>query len=79
MVAYMQNRFSDEVFDNIQVVLSQPDNPCIPLGVDILFMANTYRFISERVAFLQKMRSQTVPNTKFVIVDFKGSNARVSP
>ncbi|MFC3024870.1 class I SAM-dependent methyltransferase [Vibrio zhugei] len=79
MVAYMQNRFSDEVFDNIQVVLSQPDNPCIPLGVDIVFMANTYRFIPERVAFLQKMRSQTVLNTKFVIVDFKGSNARVSP
>ncbi|QSX33781.1 class I SAM-dependent methyltransferase [Shewanella avicenniae] len=79
MVAYMRNRFSSEAFNNIKVILSQPDDPSIPPRVDTVFIANTYRFIQDRDAFLNKMRSQTSRKTKFVIVDFRGSNARVSP
>ncbi|KUI98280.1 hypothetical protein [Vibrio sp. MEBiC08052] len=45
------------------------DDPCIPADVETVFMANTYRFIQE----------QTTRDTKFVFVDYKGSNARVSP
>ncbi|KUI98265.1 class I SAM-dependent methyltransferase [Vibrio sp. MEBiC08052] len=79
MVAYMQARFSDQTFANVRVILSQRDDPCIPADVETVFMANTYRFIQERDAFLLKMREQTTRDTKFVFVDYKGSNARVSP
>ncbi|MDW6005079.1 class I SAM-dependent methyltransferase [Vibrio mangrovi] len=79
MVAYMRERFSDEQFAHVQVIQSQPDNPCIPTDVNWVFVANTYRFIHHRDAFLQKMREQTNPGTTFVFVDFKGVNARVSP
>ncbi|QMV16876.1 class I SAM-dependent methyltransferase [Vibrio spartinae] len=79
MVAYMQERFSGEAFAQIEIILSQRDNPCIPADAETVFIANTYRFIQERDAFLQKMREQTSRGTKFVLVDYKGSNARVSP
>jgi len=79
MVAYMKDRFSAERFAHMQVIASMPDNPCIPSDVDIVFLANTYRFIERRDLFLQKMREQTKSGTRFVFVDFKGANARVTP
>lgn len=79
MVAYMKDRFSAESFAQMQVIESMPDNPCIPPDAKIIFLANTYRFIPKRDAFLQKMREQTQSGTRFVFVDFKGVNARVTP
>ncbi|PWI32427.1 class I SAM-dependent methyltransferase [Vibrio albus] len=79
MVAYMKNRFSESGFAHLTVVQSEADDPCIPAGVNTVFLANTYRFILKRNEFLQKMREQTAPGTRFVFVDFKGSHARVSP
>ncbi len=79
MVVYMQNRFSDTDFAHLTVIQSQYEDPCIPVGTDTVFLANTYRFIQNRGEFLNKMREQTKPGTRFVFVDFKGSHARVSP
>jgi ubiquinone/menaquinone biosynthesis C-methylase UbiE len=79
MVTYMQNRFSESGFAHLTVVQSELTDPCIPEGVETVFLANTYRFIQNRDAYLQKMREQTRPGTRFVFVDFKGSHARVSP
>lgn len=79
MVAYMQERFAAEQFAHLQVRQSLADNPCIPKDANIVFMANTYRFIHNRDSFLQKMCAQTGKGTRFVFVDFKGSNARVTP
>ncbi len=79
MVAYMQERFAAEQFAHLQVRQSRADNPCIPEDANIVFMANTYRFIHNRDSFLQKMRAQAGRETRFVFVDFKGSTARVTP
>jgi hypothetical protein len=78
MVAYMKERFSAENFTQIQVIQSMVDDPCIPADVDIVFLANTYRFIPNRDDFLHKMRQQTQSGTRFVFVDFKGATARVT-
>ena len=78
MVAYMKERFSGDSFAHLQVFQSMPDNPCIPADVGVVFLANTYRFIQSRDLFLQKMREQTRRGTRFVFVDFKGANARVT-
>ena len=79
MVSYMDNRFAEEQKDNIQTGLSQHTDPCLPEGLDVVFLANVYRFIRERDVFLANMFKQVDENTQLVFVDFRGSNARVTP
>ncbi|MGF1740589.1 class I SAM-dependent methyltransferase [Vibrio profundum] len=79
MVRYMQNRFADSQHGNIKVTQSTLADPCIPEGVDLVFIANTYRFIQDRVTFLQNLWAQVSSQAQLIIVDFKGENARVSP
>ena len=79
MVNYMKDRFGHDDFHNVEVLQSQLDDPCLPRQVDLIFIANAYRFITDRSTFLNKLFQQTKPDARFVFVDFKGSNARVSP
>ncbi|CAM3775905.1 class I SAM-dependent methyltransferase [Parendozoicomonas haliclonae] len=79
MVSYMDNRFEQEQRSNIKTGLSLPDNPCLPEKLDVVFLANVYRFIKERDTFLVNLFEQVSHKTRVVFVDFRGSNARVSP
>lgn len=79
MITFMRERFRQTDLNNIGFVLSKPGDPTIPCGCTVVFLANAYRFISDRKAFLMKIMQQTDTNTRYYIVDFKGENARVSP
>ncbi|MGL6124132.1 MAG: class I SAM-dependent methyltransferase [Shewanella sp.] len=79
MVSYMQHRFANTKYHNVEVAQSSVIDPCIPEGVDLVFVANTYRFIQDRPTFLQNLRAQVTSNTKLFFIDFKGENSRVSP
>lgn len=79
MVAYLNNRFSDDRFHHVDIIHSSHNDPCIPKDADMVFVANTYRFISDRETFLGNLFQQVKQDTRLVLVDFKGSNARVSP
>ncbi len=77
MVAYLENRFIEE--PRISCLSCTADDPSIPEGVDTVFLANSYRFIKDRKTFLAKLKEQITAEARVVIVDFKGSNARVTP
>ena len=79
MVAYMNRRFGNTEFTNIHIHQSTSIDPCLPKGVDVVFLANVYRFIRERDTFLANLYEQTTANTSIVFVDFRGEHARVSP
>lgn len=76
MVTHMVKRFSGK--ENVTVLQSAHIDPCIPDNVDVVFLANVYRFIQTRDVFLQNMYQRTKTDARFVFVDFKGENARVS-
>lgn len=79
MVAHMRQRFAHEGLDNVSVHLSQPADPCLPVVPDWVFLANVYRFIQEREAFLGRLLVQMGEQTRGLLVDFKGAQAAVSP
>ena len=79
MVTYLKSRFSNSRLNNVDIIQSKSEDPCIPRDVDMVFIANTYRFINDRSAFLGNLFQQVESNTRLVFVDFKGSHARVSP
>ncbi len=78
MVRYMEKRFSDEQKNNVVVGLSKVDNPCLPEQVDIVFLANVYRFIQQRDCFLSQLFQQIDQNTEVVIVDLDSEQIEVT-
>ena len=79
MVSYMNNHFANEQRNNIETGLCTLTDPCLPENLNIVFLANTYRFIENRSEFLKNLHNQVSDNTRVMFVDFKGSHARVSP
>lgn len=79
MLAYMERRFAQEAFTNIVVQPSQHGDPQLPAGLDIIFLANVYRFIRDRQAFLVQLYQQCEPHTCGMFVDLKHEQAQVSP
>ncbi|WP_067517515.1 class I SAM-dependent methyltransferase [Endozoicomonas ascidiicola] len=79
MVSYMGNRFQTEGRSNIRPGLSTHIDPCLPENLDVVFLANVYRFIQKRDEFLANLHNQVKPETLVMFVDFRGGHARVSP
>ncbi|MCG8533030.1 MAG: class I SAM-dependent methyltransferase, partial [Desulfovibrionales bacterium] len=52
MLEYMDKRFEQGDLNNITTLQCLHDNPCVPDGVDIVFLANVYRFIQDRDNYL---------------------------
>ncbi|WP_087017991.1 class I SAM-dependent methyltransferase [Thaumasiovibrio subtropicus] len=79
MVAFMQTRFDTKAFPQVSIHQSLPADPCLPQGLDKVFIANTYRFIIERDQFLRNLHQQISSETRVMFVDLKTDAARVSP
>lgn len=77
MLTYLQQRFANQ--PRIVCRACEPANPHLPDDVDTVFIANSYRFITERTEFLARLYEQLPQKARVIIVDFKGSNARVTP
>ncbi len=57
---------------NIEPHLAHYDDPMLPVaGIDMVFTANTYAFIRDRVAYFQKVREALKPGGHLVIIDFR--------
>ncbi len=79
MLSHMASRFAREGRGNISLSQSRHDDPCLPPGLDWVFLANVYRFIQARETFLANLYRQIDAGTQVMFVDFKGERARVSP
>ncbi|WP_417071015.1 methyltransferase domain-containing protein [Niveibacterium terrae] len=74
MQAHMRERFA-----RVRVGACLPANPCLPEDLDLVFLANVYRFIEDRSGFLTRLAEQVGLQTRIVFVDFKGESSWVGP
>lgn len=57
---------------NIEPHLALYDDPLLPEGeVDLVFTANTYAYIRDRVAYFTKVRQALSPSGRLVVIDFR--------
>lgn len=57
---------------NIEPHLAMYDDPLLPGGaVDLVFTANTYAFIRDRVGYFGKVRAALKPGGRLVLIDFR--------
>ena len=57
---------------NIEPHLAFYDDPALPeQAIDLVFLANTYAYLRERVNYFSRVRSALKPGGRLVIVDFR--------
>jgi SAM-dependent methyltransferase len=79
MVWYLNERARREGVSNLVSILAAPDDPYLPMRVDIVFMCNTYHHINDRVDYFTRLKDQLRPGGRVAIVDFRVSSHRGPP
>jgi SAM-dependent methyltransferase len=79
MVWYLNERSRREELPNLISVLAAPDDPHLPVKVDLVFLCNTYHHIDNRVDYFTRLKNQMKPNGRVAVVDFRRSSHRGPP
>ncbi len=73
MNAHLAKRLQEKGYKNIQVMLAKPHDPGLPEnGVDLIFSANAYHHLENRLSYFANARKYLRPNGRIAIIDFNG-------
>jgi SAM-dependent methyltransferase len=66
--------------ENIVPVLASADDPHFPPGrLDVVFIADTYHHLDDRVAYMQRLKSVLKPGGRVVLLEYKPGKLPVGP
>ncbi len=75
-----QLQLPEDVQPRLEVRLTPSDSPNLKENeVDIVFMSNVYIYLSNRIEYMQKLRSLLKEGGKVMIVDFKKKRTPIGP
>lgn len=73
-VDYIEKRAQKENLENVKTILSQPDDPMLPLGsVDAVLLLKAYHEVARPVELLRNLRGALRPGAKVGIIDRNGN------
>jgi len=73
-IRYIGERVRKERVQNVQAILSQPDDPLLPRdSVDAVLLLKTYHEIAQPVTLLRNLRAALRPGAKVGIIDRNGN------
>jgi SAM-dependent methyltransferase len=79
MVDFTKQRAAREGLANIEGIVATESDPKLPEGVDLILIVDTYHHLTDRVAYMKRMRERLAENGRVVIVDFKMGKLPVGP
>jgi len=72
MLDALQDDIEERAVPNVEIVLADPDDAKLPEGeVDLVFTANTYHHIGDRVAYFRKLARSLSGVGRVAIVEFR--------
>jgi len=71
MIRHIHHKAVSNNIQNIEVVLSTPDNPHIPEDVDFVFICDVLHHVKSRGDWLKAVFSQMKNDSKLVLIEFK--------
>jgi ubiquinone/menaquinone biosynthesis C-methylase UbiE len=75
MLAFLEERATEEGADNVEVVRGAFDDPNLPDGrIDLLFTSNTYHHIEERPAYFGRVLADLAPNGRVAILELNDAS-----
>jgi SAM-dependent methyltransferase len=79
MVYYLNDRARDEGLENLVSTLASPEDPHLPVPVDLVFICNTYHHIDGRIDYFRRLQEQLRPGARVAVVDYRVSSERGPP
>jgi SAM-dependent methyltransferase len=79
MVWYLNERSRREELSNLVSILAAPDNPHLPMPVDLVFLCNTYHHIDNRIDYFSRLKDQLRLGGRVAVVDYSPSSRRGPP
>jgi SAM-dependent methyltransferase len=70
MVRYLGERASRENLGNLTAVLAKPDDPGIPVAVDLVILVDTYHHIPDREHYFRALQKSFKTGGRLAIIDF---------
>jgi len=70
MVKYLADRAKREGLTNVVAVAGRPDNPRLPVKVDLILMVEVFHHIGSREVYFRKLRDSLKLNGRIAIIDF---------
>lgn len=71
MVRYLAERAAQEGLANLTAVAGEPDDPRLPLAVDVAIMVDVYHHIGDRVRYFRNLRRYLKPGGRVAIIDHR--------
>lgn len=76
----IRERIRTDHLENIVPVLASADDPHFPPGrLDVVFIADTYHHLDDRVAYMQRLKSVLKPGGRVVLLEYKPGKLAVGP
>ena len=80
MIRALEERVVEQDLRNVSVVRAGFDDPSLPPGCcDLVFLANVYKEIDDRVAYLRRVAPALRPGGRVAIVDFRPDAEGLGP
>ncbi|MCK5619948.1 MAG: class I SAM-dependent methyltransferase [Candidatus Krumholzibacteria bacterium] len=79
MVWYLNERSRREGLPNLVSILAAPNDPHLPMHVDLVFLCNTYHHIDNRIDYFTRLKDQMRSGGRVAVVDFRPSSDRGPP
>jgi SAM-dependent methyltransferase len=79
MIHYLNDRARKEGLSNLVSVLAAPEDPHLPLLVDLVFICNTYHHIDDRIDYFTRLKEQLRPKGQVAVVDYRPTSKRGPP
>jgi ubiquinone/menaquinone biosynthesis C-methylase UbiE len=80
MIRALEKRVREEGLDNVRVVQAGFDDPALPAACcDLLFLANVYKELSERGAYLRRLAPALRPGGRLAVIDFRPGAPGMGP
>jgi ubiquinone/menaquinone biosynthesis C-methylase UbiE len=71
MIQLIQRQAKEKDVRNIDVILAKPDDPLLPAkNVDLIFTADTYHHINDRVNYFARAKKYLRPTGRIAVIDF---------
>lgn len=75
MNADLMKRVKAKAYQNIEVLLAQPDDPGLPdRSINLIFSSNSYHHLDNRITYFLNIRQDLHPDSRIAIIDFNGES-----
>ena len=79
MLRHIHHKAMTEGIRNIAVIKSNPGDPAIPAGVDLVFVCDVLHHVKEPEAWLKKLSAQMKKGSRLAVIEFREGDLPEGP